>query len=74
MEANKIKVLCTNNCSFLSSGTPLLVKGNEYIVDGSRTNPTTGVEDAFTIEGINEVCDCCGERVCFPKQAFLPLN
>lgn len=74
MTKKKLQVLCINNCAELSTGEPLLKKGKEYVVDGSRTNPENTSQKAYTIQGINETCNCCGERICFPEEAFIPLN
>lgn len=71
---NKLKVICINNCADQSTGTSLLTMGEEYFVDGERENPEDTTQTAYTIEGIDETCDCCGERICFPKEAFIPLN
>ena len=74
MITKRVKVLCVDNCAELSSEEPLLKEGEEYFVDGERANPENPSDIAYTIEGINETCSCCGERLCFPQEAFIPLN
>lgn len=67
-----MKVLCVNIDKEHPASAHLLKEGTTYTVEDERIDDE-GNNPAYVLEEIQETCTCCGERICFDKQSFIPI-
>lgn len=66
-----LKVLCVNADKDHPAAMHFLEEGKTYTVEDEVSD---GIGEAYVLEEIKETCACCGERLCFDKESFIPIQ